>query len=274
MSAGATHSFFFDRDGARLYGCLHAPAAPAKRLGVVLVHPFMEERQDAHPVLRALAVACASRGLPTLRFDLKGCGDSSGEWGDATLDDWRADVIAACEVLRREGAVTDVALVGLRFGATLAGLVAREVGAARLALVHPVVSGEAYVKELLMANLAAEMVLHRKVGVTREALLARLDAGEAVNLFGYAFTAAQYRALRQVDLTRTLAGFEAPTLVVDVARTAQAREPKEFRALTDAIGATAAVVRAVEPYTLWAEGKVQVARAESVEGALLPWLEV
>jgi hypothetical protein len=46
---------FFEADGARLYGVLHTPKGAAAEQGAVLVPPFMEERQDAHPVLRDAA---------------------------------------------------------------------------------------------------------------------------------------------------------------------------------------------------------------------------
>ncbi len=269
----ATTGFFFDSDGARLYGYLHAAHAPLKPMGVVLVHPFMEERQDSHAVLRDLAERLSERGFAAMRFDLYGCGDSEGEWEGGTLERWVGDVTSAARVLRDEARVDDVALVGLRFGATLAALAAGPARASRLAMVQPVVRGETYASELLMANLAAEMVLHRRVGVTREGLVAQLDAGGEVNLFGYRFTSAQYRALRTVDLARDLGAEGAPALVVDVARTPTAREPRDLQALAAALGARGTLVRAVEPQSLYAEGKIHVTRADEVCRAVLTWME-
>ena len=52
----STRGFFFDSGGARLYGYLHGAAEPARDTGVVLVHAFMEERQDSHGVVRDLRV--------------------------------------------------------------------------------------------------------------------------------------------------------------------------------------------------------------------------
>lgn len=269
----ATKSFFFHRDGARLFGCLHAAKSPARALGVVVVHPFMEERQDAHAVLFDLASQLADARFSTLRFDQYGCGDSAGAWEDATLAHWLDDVRAAVATLRAETGVTDVALVGLRFGATLAALAATSVGAAKLALIQPIVRGDLYVMDLLLANLAAEMVLNRKVGVTRESLLAQLDAGHAVNLFGYHLTAAQYRALKDVDLARAPAPDGPPTLLLDVARTATARAPKDLQNLAAAYGARATSERAVEPNPIYTEGKVRVMRADAVCRTVRTFLE-
>lgn len=273
MSEALRDGFFFNADGARLYGFMHPARTHARPTACVIVHPFMEERQDAHAVLRALAVALAARGYPTLRFDLYGCGDSEGDWQGASLSRWRADVVAAAELLRREFRPAEVALLGLRFGATLAGLTAEAAGASRVCLAQPVVRGADYADELLLAHLAAEMVLHRKAGTTREALAARLAAGDTVNLFGYRLTGALDRELRAIDLARAMASGTARALVVEVARSATARESAEVKALAAALGQRAVVRRVVEPQSLVAEGKRQVARADEVNREILAWME-
>jgi len=273
VSEALRDGFFFDAAGARLYGFMHPARAPAKPVACVVVHPFMEERQDAHAVLRSLAVALAARGHATLRFDLYGCGDSEGDWRGASLARWCGDVAAAADLLRREAKPAEVALVGLRFGATIAGLAAERAGASRVCLAQPVVDGAEYADELLLAHLAAEMVLHRKAGTTREALAARLAAGETVDLFGYDLTGALDREIREVDLARALAGVEVRALVVEVARSATARESREVKALAAALGERATVRRVVEPQTLYAEGKRQVARADELNREILAWME-
>ena len=102
MNGARRDGFFFDAAGARLYGFMHpAPGAPRGR-ACVLVHPFMEERQDAHAVLRALAVELAARGFPTLRFDLFGCGDSEGDWASASLARWGDDLATAVALAQGE----------------------------------------------------------------------------------------------------------------------------------------------------------------------------
>ncbi len=273
MSETLRDGFFFDANGQRLYGFMHPARAPARPVACALIHPFMEERQDAHAVLRTLAVALASRGFPTLRFDLYGCGDSEGDWGGASLARWCDDIAAATDVLRRETGAPEVALIGLRFGATLAALAAERVGASRLCLAQPVVRGGEYADELLLAHLAAEMVLHRRAGTTREALAARLAAGDTINLFGYHLTGALDREIRGVDLAHTLSDTGARTLVIEVARSETARESAEVKALAVALGAHATVRRVIEPHTLYAEGKRQVTRADALNHEILSWME-
>ncbi|MDB4929076.1 MAG: hypothetical protein JWM10_1560 [Myxococcaceae bacterium] len=269
---------FFPCGSRRLYGFLHEPRAAETPLAiapavVVFVHPFMEERQDAHPFLRSLATRVCARGLWAMRFDLHGCGDSEGEWEEATVESWLDDIAAACDFARAQSGVGRVILCGLRFGASLAALASTRGEPAPLALIQPVVKGTTYSMDVLRAYLAAEMVLTRKAGVTRDALVERLRLGQNVNVFGYQLTAAQFDGVRAVDLTRTLADYPARALVLDVVKTPTARASNELAALAAAMGAGATLTRAVEPQPLYVEGKVHLTRAEQVELALLGWLE-
>ncbi len=264
---------FFPSGSRRLYGYVHAPAAVPAAYGpaaVVFVHPFMEERQDAHPFLRSLAEAVAAKGLWALRFDLHGCGDSEGEWHEATVATWRDDVGAAVAHARAACGVDRVVLCGLRFGALLAATSepARE---CPLALVQPTTKGATYAMDMLRAYLAAEMVLTKRAGVSRDVLVERLRAGETVNVFGYQLTAAQFDGLREADLATALQGRALPTLLVDVVKTETARASNELAAIAAAVGATLA--RAVEPQPLHAEGKVHLTRAPQVEAAVGSWLD-
>jgi pimeloyl-ACP methyl ester carboxylesterase len=233
----------------------------------------MEERQDAHPFLRSLATQVSARGLWAMRFDLHGCGDSEGEWEDATISSWLDDIRAACDFVKAQSGVERVILCGLRFGATLAALA--DVGEPRapLVMIQPVVKGVSYSMDLLRAYLAAEMVLTKKAGLTRDALIERLRLGQTVNVFGYHLTAAQFDGMRAIDLSRSLASYPARSLVIDVVKTPTARASNELSALVAAMGPGATLARAVEPQPLYVEGKVHLTRAEQVELALLGWLE-
>lgn len=263
---------FFVAGDARLYGFLH-PAAGDAREAVVLVHPFMEERQDAHPYLRDLATRIAAGGRAALRFDLRGCGDSSGEWEDATIAAWLDDIAHACAHAKASAGVDRVVLAGLRFGATLAAMAAERAGADRVALIQPVTKGEGYFMEVLRAHLAAEMALHGKAGITRDALVERLRGGDRVNIFGYQLTPAQYDEMRRIELAPTLAAYAGDVLLVDVLRTATSRGSSDLAAIATSLGARCTLARTVEPQPLYVEGKLHITRAQEVERAVLAWLD-
>ena len=111
----------FDCRGERLVGVLACPAKPqtACDVGVVIVVGGPQYRAGSHRLFVRLARALAAAGVPALRFDVRGMGDSTGSPpGFEALDDDIAAAIgslqAACPTVRR------VVLWGLCDGASAA----------------------------------------------------------------------------------------------------------------------------------------------------------
>lgn len=148
-------------------GWLHEAAGPpgSGATGVVLCAPQLHEAMWAHRGLRHLADDLAAAGVPVLRFDYYGTGDSAGEGGEPDFVPRAVqNVVAASAQLRALAGVTNVVLCGWRFGATLAVLASEAMtarddnGPASLVLMAPIVNGRAYLRELrtLTAFYAAE----------------------------------------------------------------------------------------------------------------------
>jgi pimeloyl-ACP methyl ester carboxylesterase len=122
---------------------------------VVICHPFGQEYLRAHRSLRELAGRLADAGFHVLRFDYHGGGDSAGEPGEARVEGWLEDTTAALDEVREAAGSARVALVGLRLGATLATLTARQSGGVEaLVLWDPVTEGATYLRELRAAHRA------------------------------------------------------------------------------------------------------------------------
>lgn len=121
----------------------------SRRRGVVLASAFGLEGLTAHRAWGELAERLAAAGLPTLRFDWPGTGDSLGDdRGPDRLDHWRAGLGAAIDRLVAETGVEEIAIVGLRLGATIAANVAATRGdVARFVALAPVISGRSFVRE-------------------------------------------------------------------------------------------------------------------------------
>ena len=147
--------FYFGGSSRPLFGVLHDARGAARRPGAVLCPPFGQEALRAHRSLRELASRLAGAGFPALRFDYSGSGDSAGEPGEARLDTWVEDAAAAIEEVRDSTGEARVVLAGLRLGAAVAALAARqEGGASALVLWEPVVDGAAHVEGLRAAHAA------------------------------------------------------------------------------------------------------------------------
>jgi pimeloyl-ACP methyl ester carboxylesterase len=153
--------FYFGPERQSLAGWLH-PSSERRQAshGVVFCAPFGLEALCAHRTIRHFAEAVAKRGLPALRFDYPGTGDSAGSAIAADVfESWIGAIGLAVETLRRESGVTDVSLVGVRLGAALAMKVASARGDIRaLVAFAPVVRGRQYLRELRAFTLNGSLV--------------------------------------------------------------------------------------------------------------------
>jgi len=129
-------------------GWVHTPANGRSRGGVVICAPFGKEYLSAYPSLRVLAERLSSAGMTALRFDYAATGDSAGDSTDADqVEGWLSSIVDAADFLRRIGCA-DVAVVGMRMGATLAATASsRLTPLAALVLWDPCASGKAYLRE-------------------------------------------------------------------------------------------------------------------------------
>lgn len=143
-------ALFFGPARQQLLGVYHAPAAAQDRFqGVVLCYPFGQEYMRAHRAFRQLAFILSSKGYHVLRFDYRGTGDSAGDVQGLCASDWLQDIESAVQELKDMTGISGVALVGLRLGALLAGIVAcRRRDINTLVLWDPLISGAAFLAEL------------------------------------------------------------------------------------------------------------------------------
>jgi amino acid adenylation domain-containing protein len=140
--------FHFGHDCA-LYGVLHHPTSAPRDEAVLICSPVGHERFRAQFVLHLLARRLGQLGLPVLRFDYFGTGNSLGDGADATCDRWRRDVAEARDELARRTGASRVVLVGARLGATLAWTLSDgQLDFARWVFWDPVCSGSRYVASL------------------------------------------------------------------------------------------------------------------------------
>jgi uncharacterized protein len=146
----------------QLFGCYHG--LRGQRSGRVAVHcyPFGQEYLRAHRSSVQLASRLVQVGVPVLRFDYFGCGDSSGDTSEGTVEQWISDVRCAAEEARDRSGADEVSLIGLRMGASLAAMAALELDCVEsLVLWDPIISGTCYLQET--AALQRQMLAHAYV---------------------------------------------------------------------------------------------------------------
>ena len=135
---------FFPSGELQLFGIWRA-TPNAKRVWI-LCPPFAEEEKSAHRTLTEIALSLQARGQASLLFCYRGTGDSEGDFGRAKLADWRADIGAAITAATSRAPDAEIALLGVRLGASLAYL--ERARAARLLLIEPILSGRSMLSQL------------------------------------------------------------------------------------------------------------------------------
>ena len=216
LAGGLTRAIYFESAGQRLFGWLGLPdTRNAADLGLVICKPFGYEAICSHRSLRIFAENAVELGLPTLRVDYLGTGDSAEIEPQADqLQAWVGDVSAAIAELRRLTGVRKVCLLGVRLGALLCLLAADgNPCVTSLILISPVLSGRRYTRELRTTKLAAGLK-HPETPEQMTANAAGPNAG-ALEVSGFSLSAATLTALASVDLSVPAGRLVSHALILD-----------------------------------------------------------
>jgi alpha-beta hydrolase superfamily lysophospholipase len=221
-------ALYFNSGSNQLFGWLHMPAGkPRSDLGVVICKPFGYEAICAHRSIRTFAETAAAAGIPALRFDYAGTGDSSDI--DPSADQlalWTADVEAAVAELRRRTGVSRVSLIGIRLGAVMATRAASRCASVdSVVLVGPIVKGRKYLRDLRTAHLAAGLSSNAE-----DAESANRQRGGPMEVAGFTLSPATLAALALADLESPGPPPSPNMLILDGASLPSARKWSEVLA--------------------------------------------
>jgi uncharacterized protein len=191
------HAFSLPVDAGAWF-CVYRRPATGSIEGTVLHLPaFGEEMNKSRAMTARAARALAGRGFGVLQLDLLGCGDSSGDHGDASLHQWIENLEQGLAWLRREVPSAAPWLWCLRAGALLAAPLLR--GPARdapLLLWQPVLSGAQQLNHLVRQKLAGALGPGGE-RVDAKSLRQRWMEGEAQEIGGYTISPQLARELEQ-----------------------------------------------------------------------------
>ena len=183
--------------------CIFHPAQGELRGRVVYVHPFAEEMNKSRRMAAMQSRALAAAGFSVLQIDLQGCGDSSGDFGDASWQNWIDDVLQAVAWLRERDAAHAQAplwLWGLRAGCLLAAEAATHVReACNFLFWQPATSGKLVLQQFLRLKLAGDMLSGNSKGLM-EAMRQQLAQGQALEVAGYMLSPALAHGFEQSQL--------------------------------------------------------------------------
>lgn len=187
-------SFVDDGAGPRLR-VLTAPRDRPACGSVVFVHPFAEEMNKSRRMAARMARLLAGEGWRVAQRDLAGCGDSAGDFGDASWQAWIDDIDA--ELAATGDPAQPVWLWCLRAGALLAPAVAKSRPQLNLLLWQPVLSGAQHLQQFLRLHAGARIVGSAPADDGAPSPAQRLKAGETVEVGGYRIGPALATGLQQ-----------------------------------------------------------------------------
>ncbi|NOX35784.1 MAG: hydrolase 2, exosortase A system-associated [Deltaproteobacteria bacterium] len=112
--------FFIPSKSGDLFAVYYHPSGQTSfaRGDILYIHPFADEMNKSRRMAALQAGLFSQKGFGILQIDLFGCGDSKGEFGDATWDIWKDNINTAIEwLIVKKG--KKISLWGLRLGALL-----------------------------------------------------------------------------------------------------------------------------------------------------------
>lgn len=208
----ASSVFFLDAGARGQRLCAHYPArspAPTGARGqILLLPPFGEEMNKSRRMIALGARAFAAAGFEVLTMDLLGCGDSSGDFGDASWAAWQDDVRLGAAWLDQRAQALDerkppLWLWGLRAGALLAPAAYVDsldfFRPVNLLLWQPVTAGKVQLQQFMRLRVAADLIGGQAKGAM-QAMRDQLARGESVEIAGYALSPALAEGLEAAQL--------------------------------------------------------------------------
>ena len=194
-------AFFLPVNGGQRY-CVYHPAQGRQTLGqVVYAHPFAEEMNKSRRMVAQQAGDLSAAGFAVLQIDLHGCGDSSGDFGDARWDGWVDDVLLACNWLHQEAGNTPMWLWGLRSGCLLVAQAAMRLARpCQFLFWAPTPAGKPVLQQFMRLKAAGEIMAGDAKGVM-DKLRQQMAEGQSVEIAGYTLAPGLASGLEAAALT-------------------------------------------------------------------------
>jgi exosortase A-associated hydrolase 2 len=191
---------FIESSQRQLFAISFIPYDCTPIASILYIPPFAEEMHKSRKMVAEQARLLASQGYMVTLIDLTGCGDSSGDFSDASWQIWQEDIENAYQWLCKQ-TNSPIILWGLRTGALLAtDLAAIYSDIKQLIVWQPVLSGKQFLNEFLRIKLADSMLSNASNAINREDLLDTLKTSGSIEIGGYELSNTMATQIQQINL--------------------------------------------------------------------------
>jgi alpha/beta superfamily hydrolase len=180
-----------------LYCVTYKPLTTTKR-GYIIIHPYGEEKKSSHRFLVELSRMLASAGFNVMQFDLFGFGDSHGKSKGFSINSWLKDLEIIYQYFRQETGISEIGVIGLRFGSYVGLLSALrcESNVKSLVLIEPVFDAIKFFKRTLTDKYIKELIIHGNIINNDKKIFKDLTENGSIDINGYTFTQSFYQELK------------------------------------------------------------------------------
>lgn len=142
------HPQWLEPAGRCLYAALHGGRSARATVGVVLVPPLLHELAGSRRFLTEVAAGLAANGVPCMRFDFFGSGDSGGSGDVLDFASMHEDLDIAIAALRDQTGSGNVAVLAFRGAALFVHGWVSQGGADRVVYWEPIIDGATWLRDL------------------------------------------------------------------------------------------------------------------------------
>lgn len=188
----------FQRAGLTLRGVLEGTNTKHVDKVAIIMHGFKADLNSS--LTTAVAKTLNEAGIPTLRFNFAGSGDSDGDFSDMTVFSEILDAIKAIEYARQELGAKEIFLIGHSQGGVVASMVA--------AYYHDLVA------KLVLLSPAATLKDDALKGVCQGSTYDPMHIPATVNVQGHMVSGAYFRTAQLMPIYETAQHYDGPTLII------------------------------------------------------------
>lgn len=197
--------FFIKSASGNIFALYHPPEKTGKiKRNILFIAPFAEELNRSRHMINRQARKFCGEGYGVLILDLYGTGDSEGTFGEASVEVWQKDILAAIGWLNEKSATPPI-LWAMRSGALIAADIVQKYPdiTDQMIFWSPVGNGEKFINQYLRIKLASEIAGNKTESkLTVKKLWERLNAGDNLEIAGYTLSPELARGFAGISLNK------------------------------------------------------------------------